>query len=117
MTATADTYLAAADRIAAEIVGPNAARVDRDAAFPQEAMDALAAEGLLGLISGPEVGGLGLGPRAASLVVERFARECGSTAMVLSMHYSATAVLEKVGPENVRRSIAAGKHLTTLAFS
>jgi alkylation response protein AidB-like acyl-CoA dehydrogenase len=33
------------------------------------------------------------------------------------MHWSATAVIEAHGPEDVRRQIAAGRHLTTLAFS
>src|SRR6185436_17761772 len=44
-------------------------------------------------------------------------RACGSTAMVVCMHYAATIVLEQHGPIDVRRAIAAGKHLTTLAFS
>ncbi len=80
-------------------------------------MDALGAAGLLGLISAESVGGLGQGHRAAARVVERLARECASTAMVVCMHYSATAVLEKLGPEEVRRAIASGAHLSTLAFS
>jgi alkylation response protein AidB-like acyl-CoA dehydrogenase len=42
---------------------------------------------------------------------------CASTAMVTVVHYSATAVLEAYGPEAVRRDVAAGRHLTTLAFS
>ena len=33
------------------------------------------------------------------------------------MHYSATAVIEAHGPQDVREAIAAGHHLTTLAFS
>jgi alkylation response protein AidB-like acyl-CoA dehydrogenase len=37
--------------------------------------------------------------------------------MVVAMHYAATAVLEKVGSIEVRREVAAGRHLTTLAFS
>src|SRR6185436_673379 len=59
-----------------------------------------------------------LGLPAAAFVVERLARECASTAMVVCMHYCATAVLEHAGGAgDVRRAIAAGKHLTTLAFS
>jgi alkylation response protein AidB-like acyl-CoA dehydrogenase len=37
--------------------------------------------------------------------------------MVVTMHYSGVAVLEKHGPEGVRRDVASGKHLSTLAFS
>ena len=33
------------------------------------------------------------------------------------MHYAATAVIEAHGPRDVRAAIAAGDHLTTLAFS
>jgi alkylation response protein AidB-like acyl-CoA dehydrogenase len=37
--------------------------------------------------------------------------------MVVCMHYAATALIEQTGDEEVRRAIAAGKHLSTLAFS
>jgi len=81
------------------------------------ALDALSAAGLLGLISAPEAGGRGQGHRAATLVVERLARECASTAMVVCMHYCGAAVIEAHGPREVRAAIAQGNHVTTLAFS
>jgi len=115
--ASLEDILATVDRIVTEIVARDADRVDRDAAFPAEAIAALGKAGLLGLTCAPAVGGLGHGPRAAALVVERLARACGSTAMVVCMHYAATAVLEQHAPEAVRRAIAAGAHLSTLAFS
>ncbi|WP_162578419.1 acyl-CoA dehydrogenase family protein [Variovorax sp. PBS-H4] len=90
---------------------------DKEARFPRPAVDALAQAGLLGLISSKEVGGMGLGMAEASGVVKRLAATCPSTAMVVAMHYCAVAVLEQWGPEAVRRNIAAGEHLTTLAFS
>jgi len=105
------------DAIATGVVAFNAEEVDRDGAFPQAAMDALAGAGLYGLISAREVGGMGCSQGAAAAVVERVAQACGSTAMVLAMHYAGAAVIEKYGPEPVRRDIAAGKHLSTLAFS
>jgi alkylation response protein AidB-like acyl-CoA dehydrogenase len=37
--------------------------------------------------------------------------------MVVCMHFCATAVIEAHGPLEVRKAIAAGKHLSTLAFS
>lgn len=117
MTSTLETHLSTVDQIATEVVRAHATRIDQSGAFPREAMDALGRAGLLGLVSATAVGGLGLGPRAAALAVERIARECGSTAMVLCMHYAGTAVIETVGPENVRRDIASGAHITTLAFS
>jgi alkylation response protein AidB-like acyl-CoA dehydrogenase len=105
------------DTIATGVATAEADAVDREGAFPKKTMDALAAAGLLGLISAPEVGGGGQGPGAAALAVSRMARACGSTGMVLAMHYAGTAVIEKHGRDDVRRAIAKGKHLSTLAFS
>jgi alkylation response protein AidB-like acyl-CoA dehydrogenase len=110
-------YLETLERIAMEVIRPSAAEIDETGAFPREAVNALGKSGLLGLISAPEVDGLGQGLRAAVWAVERVARECGSTAMVLCMHYAGTAVIEAHGPHSVREEIAAGRHLTTLAFS
>ncbi len=94
-----------------------AAETDRDGRFPRPVIDALGEAGLLGLISSADVGGMGLGLADASKVVSALAQHCPSTAMIVCMHYCATAVLEQLGPESVRREIAAGRHLTTLAFS
>ena len=105
------------DSIAINVAAKHAEAVDREGAFPKASMDALAAEGLLGLLSAREAGGLGATIGAATLAVERMARECGSTAMVLAMHYAGTAAIEKHGPMEVRREIASGRHLSTLAFS
>ncbi|GLZ62614.1 MULTISPECIES: acyl-CoA dehydrogenase family protein [Micromonospora] len=100
-----------------DVIRPQAPIVDRDGAFPRPGVDALAAAGLLGLASSTEIGGGGHGMRAVAEVIERLAAECGSTAMVVLMHYAATAVIEAHGPRDVRAAIAAGDHLTTLAFS
>ncbi len=94
-----------------------APETDQNARFPRPVIDALAKAGLLGLVSSKDVGGLGLGLAEASHVVAKLAQSCPSTAMIVCMHYCAVAVLEQFGPETVRRDIAAGKHLTTLAFS
>lgn len=117
MVTTTSSYLETLERVVTEIVEPRAAEIDRTGTFPREALDALGRAGLLGLISAKEVGGMGQGPRAAAEVVERLARACGSTSMVVCMHYAATAVIEQHGPREVREAIAAGKHLSTLAFS
>lgn len=111
------SLLEAVDQIAREIVAPQASVIDKDAVYPAQAVAALAEAGVLGMCSSEEVGGAGLGARAAAAAVERLAQECGSTAMVLCMHFSAVAVIEPFGPESVRREVAAGRHLSTLAFS
>lgn len=111
------TYMDDLEKIVVEVIRPAATEIDHSSAFPRAAMQALGKAGLLGLINAQEVGGMGLGLRAASMAVERVAQECASTAMVLCMHYAGTAVIEAHGPLATRQAIAEGKHITTLAFS
>src|SRR5439155_20197898 len=116
-TITTTDYMTLLEPIAADVITMNAIDVDQNGTFPRAALDELGKAGLLGMVSAKEVGGMGEGIRAASLVVERIAQECASTAMVVCMHYAATAVIEAHGAREIREQIAAGKHLTTLAFS
>jgi alkylation response protein AidB-like acyl-CoA dehydrogenase len=116
-TPEAQNYLDTLEPIITGVIAPAAAQIDQTGVFPRAAIAALGEAGLLGLVSAPEVGGLGQGHRAATQVVERIARECASTAMVVCMHYAGAAVIEAHGPREVREAIAAGQHLTTLAFS
>ncbi|RKN33975.1 acyl-CoA dehydrogenase family protein [Micromonospora musae] len=104
-------------RIIEEIVVPQAAEVDRSAAFPRKAVDALADAGLLALTVPSEHGGGGQDLRAATDVIRQLSTACGSTAMVTLMHYSAVAALTAADSGDVLREIAAGRHLSTLAFS
>ena len=115
--AAVPAYLSSLQPVLTDVVAPAAAEVDRTGAYPRSALDALAAAGLLGLVSSTEVGGQGEGPRAATAVVQALAEHCGSTAMVVMMHYCGTAVLEAHGPREVRESIARGEYVATLAFS
>jgi alkylation response protein AidB-like acyl-CoA dehydrogenase len=110
-------YESALARVIDDVVEPGAATVDRDGSYPRAQLEALGEAGILGLASSPDVGGGGGSLAAAASVVEQLARHCGSTAMVVMMHYSATAVIEVHGPQDVREAIAAGRHVTTLAFS
>jgi alkylation response protein AidB-like acyl-CoA dehydrogenase len=117
MNTTAQTYEAALERVCSDVIAKKAPSVDRGGSFPFESIDALAKAGLLGAISSPESGGSGLGLAGAARIVGRVAEDCGSTAMVLTMHYCGVAVLEAHAPEDVRRSAASGRHLSTLALS
>lgn len=112
-----EDYFRIADRICSETVAAFAPDVDRDGVFPRKSIEALKTVGLLGAVSARSNGGLELGPRGAAAIVRRVAQECGSTAMVLCMHYCGTAVLEAYASEEVRRAAASGDHLSTLAFS
>jgi alkylation response protein AidB-like acyl-CoA dehydrogenase len=104
-------------RIISDVVAPNARAVDHDGIYPRTAITELGKAGILGLASSSEMGGGGQGLAAAADVVEQLARACGSTAMVVLMHYAATAIIEQEGSDDVRRAIAEGRHLTSLAFS
>ncbi|MEQ1568302.1 MAG: acyl-CoA dehydrogenase family protein [Myxococcota bacterium] len=90
---------------------------DRSAAFPGHAVRALTEAGLMGLVTPVAHGGLGGTAGDAAAVVERVARACGSSAMILAMHYCGAAVIAAHGSPEVNRAVAAGEHLSTLAFS
>jgi len=117
MSADRANFAPALEKICTEIVAPDAAAVDRDGAFPDRGIQALGAAGLLGAVSAKDVGGLGLGFRGAAAIVSRLARDCGSTAMIVGMHFAGVAVLEAFAPRDVREAAARGAHLSTLAFS
>jgi alkylation response protein AidB-like acyl-CoA dehydrogenase len=117
MSPDSASYSATLEQLCTDTVAPDASRVDQAGAFPDRGVKALSAAGLMGAVSAPEVGGLGLGHRGAAAIVGRLAQECASTAMVTCMHYCGTAVLEAFGPHEVRIAAARGEHLSTLAFS
>ena len=114
---TAHPHEETLERICSQTIAKHAPSVDRDSAFPQASIDALAGAGLLGALSSTESGGLGLSLTSVAGIVRRVAEECGSTAMVLTMHYCGVSVLEAYASLEVRREAAAGRHLSTLAFS
>jgi isovaleryl-CoA dehydrogenase len=114
---TTPAFLDVLEEITTTVVEPLAAEIDATGTFPRKAIEALGAAGLLGLTSATEVGGMGGDMGDAVVVVRRLGQACASTAMVVCMHYSATAAIEAAGPRDVRSAIAAGAHLSTLAFS
>ena len=102
-------------------VAPHASRNDKEGRFPQEAVAALGAAGLLGLTVPTALGGLGEGPRAFAGVVAALAEHDPSVAMIYVMHVCGTATM-LTAPKSATisamiKDVAAGKHLSTLAFS
>jgi isovaleryl-CoA dehydrogenase len=109
-------YHDALARVISDVIRPDAPRVDAEGDFPRRGVSALGEAGILGLtVRSPLGGGGGLGEAAD--VVRQLAGVCGSTAMVVLMHYSATTLIEQHGTVDVRTAIGGGDHLTTLAFS
>jgi len=110
-------YAAALESVISNVVAPEAVETDRSGEFPQNSVEALGKAGILGLLSSTDMGGGGRSLADGAVVIEKLASSCGSTAMIVLMHYAGTAILEAHGSEETRRAIAAGEHLTTLAFS
>ncbi|HTQ10257.1 MAG TPA: acyl-CoA dehydrogenase family protein [Fimbriimonadaceae bacterium] len=108
-----------ARQIARDVVEPRAASVDQNSSFPRESIDALAKAGLLGLNVPTEFEGLGQGLGTIAAVLDEVAQHCASTAMVYLMHLCGVACYAakpEVAGKQLRDS-AAGKHLSTLAWS
>src|SRR6185503_1606200 len=104
-----------------ETAQPAAADVDARGRVPEESLAALAAAGLFGLCLPPDVGGKGQGPNVFCAVVEELAQACASTAMIYVMHTAAAQIIAAsptlASKHDLLKQIAAGKQLTTLAFS
>ena len=117
----ATTLLAANQQVSSKVLGPAADAVDQNRAFPRDNLKALGQAGLMSLLIPAEYGGAGAGLAEMSQVIETQAQYCSSTAMVMLMHYCATAVIAAKGSEALKRQVlpaaARGEHLSTLAFS
>lgn len=116
-----NSHLDQARTLAAGIVSESAAAVDEAGRFPEENLRAIGAAGLLGLGVAKELGGSGETMRTFAAVTEELATACPSTAMIYVMHVTAAQAIASSATledrETVLRDIAAGRHLTTLAFS
>lgn len=89
--------LAAVRAIATEVAAPHAADVDARSRFPRETLAALKAAGLLSAPVPVALGGGGCGLRELTALCSTLARACGSSAMVLAMHYAQVACLVRHG--------------------
>jgi len=116
-----ETAIANAKEIADHVLAPAARQNDKEARFSSEAIKALGPAGLLGTMLPANVGGSALGPRTFAAVVSALAEADASVAMVYLMHMCAAATIAAarngaaVAP--TLEEIAAGRHLSTLAFS
>src|SRR5215813_5813055 len=120
---THEAAVSKAREIAGSVLAPAAGQNDAAGRFSTEAIQSLGEAGLLGLLLPADVGGAGLGPRTFAAVTEIIAEADASVAMVYLMHVLgaaciATARADASGPmKPILEEIAAGRHLSTLAFS
>ncbi len=73
---------ATARRLAADLLGPQAAAVDASEGFPADNLRALARVGLFGVSLDPRFGGLGAGAVGYALAVRELAAGCAATTVV-----------------------------------
>jgi alkylation response protein AidB-like acyl-CoA dehydrogenase len=120
---THDEAVLKAREIATRVLAPAAGQNDTAGRFSTEAVQSLGESGLLGLLLPEDLGGAGLGPRTFAVVTATLAEADASVAMVYVMHVlgAATILAARPGKDGsltpLLREIAAGRHLTTLAFS
>lgn len=75
-------------RFSDEVVGPQAAEIDRNGKIPQELIDMLGESGFLGSYIPEEYGGAGMDYLSYSIIVEELSRHCASTGVLVSAHTS-----------------------------
>ncbi len=90
-------HLAALKGIAADVAAPNAADVDANSRFPRATVQALQKAKLLSAPVPKELGGAGYGMRALGALCSTLGQACGSSAMVLAMHYIQVACIARHG--------------------
>jgi alkylation response protein AidB-like acyl-CoA dehydrogenase len=120
---THEAAVTKAQEIASSVLAPAAEQNDTAARFSTEAVRSLGESGLLGLLLPVDVGGAGLSPRTFADVTATLAEADASVAMVYVMHVCGTASIAAARSPaaqaltSILREIAAGRHLSTLAFS
>ena len=84
-------------RIALEVAASHAADVDKNARFPIETITALRDAGVMSALVPREFGGAGCSMSELAQLCSTLAQACGSSAMVLAMHYSQLACVARHG--------------------
>ncbi len=92
--------LKARTEVVAAAAAANAAAVDRDARFPEEAITAARSERLLGIMVPHDLGGEGASISDVVDVCYMLGRACASTAMIYAMHQTKVACILRHGRNN-----------------
>ena len=83
-----EAFRASVRELAQSVVEPLAADVDQSHRFPDEAIAAAAAAGLMGVLIPRDYGGAGLDALAFTLCIEELAQACASTSVIVDVHTS-----------------------------
>jgi alkylation response protein AidB-like acyl-CoA dehydrogenase len=86
-------------RIADTIIAPNAARYDREEAFPQDSVDAVNSLGLNAIFVPEAYGGAPMSYRLYLAVVQTIAEACASTGIIYATNFHAMKPLIDFGTE------------------
>jgi acyl-CoA dehydrogenase len=96
-----------AARIAADVAGPLAVEIDRDARFPVEAIDAMRAVGLLSALVPADLGGAGATVGEVAQMTRVLGAACSSTALIFAMHHMQVACVVRHGQTPLLRDFQA----------
>jgi len=107
LTETQERLRARAAELAAGVIAPRAAEVDRSEQYPWDNVTALREAGFFGMTIPEKYGGQGLGYLDAVLVIEEMAKVCGVTArIVVEANMGAIGMAMAYGSEAQKRLAA-----------
>ncbi|MFG2085940.1 acyl-CoA dehydrogenase family protein [Spirillospora sp. NPDC048824] len=102
-------------------IAPFAAEVDEESRFPQEALDALAANDLHAVHVPESYGGAGADALATVIVIEEVARACASSSLIPAVNKLGTVPVLLAGSEEVKKRylgpVARGEAMFSYALS
>ncbi|RLB27473.1 MAG: acyl-CoA dehydrogenase, partial [Deltaproteobacteria bacterium] len=91
-------------------IPPKMEAMEKTGDFPAELLKPMADLGIMGVITPPEYGGVGLGYVARTIALEELGRVCGAMPMALQVHHMGCAVINDFGTEEQKK-----KYLVPLA--
>jgi alkylation response protein AidB-like acyl-CoA dehydrogenase len=108
-------------QLADERIAPRAAQIDRDAEFPEDIRQLLAAQDVLALPFPVEHGGVGADLLTICLAIEQLARACASSSLILIVQELGALPILLAGTEEQKArffpDLAAGRKLAAFALT
>jgi alkylation response protein AidB-like acyl-CoA dehydrogenase len=101
-----------ARKFTADAITPFAAEWDEKHIFPRDTIREAAELGFGAIYVSEEAGGIGLGRLEAALIMEAMAYGCPSTSAFISIHNMASWMIDRYGPDELRRRLL--PRLTTM---